>query len=154
VRHTRTYEILFGELSLETNTQILRNSLAVSADIAKAWFQGRAPMKSRSDFEAKGKLGDEGCGCVYVYYSVENGNTKESPLYVGQTGRGIKARQHDITSPHNKKSWWKGWTHLRFLNIKVKIDRQILEFLLIVAPAPTENQSPKSMCLDDFLKIH
>jgi hypothetical protein len=102
VRHTRTYEILFGELSLETNTQILRNSLAVSADIAKAWFQGRAPLKPRSDFVAKGKLGDEGCGCVYVYYSVENGNTKESALYVGQTGGGIKARPHFQTSPHNK----------------------------------------------------
>jgi hypothetical protein len=54
----------------------------VSADIAKVWFDDRAPLKPRSNFEAKGKLGDEDCGCVYVYYSVENGNTKESALYV------------------------------------------------------------------------
>ncbi len=144
--------LFFGELSVQINTQILRNSLAVSADIAKLWFHNRAQLKPRNDFEAKGKLGDKSCGCVYVYYSVENGNTKESAIYVGQTRRGIKARQHDITSPHNKKSWWKGWTYLRFLNIKLKIDHQILEFLLIVALAPTENQSPKSMCLDDFLQ--
>ena len=139
---------------MQINTQILRNSLAVSADIAKVWFDDRAPLKPRSDFEAKGKLGDKGCGGVYVYYSVENGNKQERALYVGQTGGRIKARPHFQTSPHNKKSWWKGWTHLRFLNIKEKEDRQILEFLLIVALAPTENQSPKSMCLDDFLKIH
>ena len=75
--------LFFGELSVQINTQILRNSLAVSADIAKVWFDDRAPLKPRSDFEAKGKLGDKGCGCVYVYYSVENGNTKESGLYVG-----------------------------------------------------------------------
>jgi hypothetical protein len=138
---------------LELNTQILRNSLAVSADIAKVWFEGRAPLKPRKDFEAKGKLCDEGCGCVYVYYSVDRKNTKENALYVGQTDRTIKARQHDITSPHNKKSWWKDWTHLRFVNIKDKVDRQILEFLLIVALAPTCNKSPKSKCLDDFLRI-
>jgi len=42
---------------------------------------------------------------------------------------------------------------LRFINIKVKIDRQILEFLLIVALEPIENQSPRSKCLDDFLRI-
>ena len=78
---------------------------------------------------------------------------KKNALYVGQTGRTIKARQHDVTSLHNKKSWWKGWTHLRFINIKVKDDRQFLEFLLIVALAPTCNKSPKSKCLDDFLQI-
>jgi hypothetical protein len=52
--------LFFGELSVQINTQILRNSLAVSADIAKVWFDDRAPLKPRNDFEAKGKLGDEG----------------------------------------------------------------------------------------------
>jgi hypothetical protein len=98
--------LFFGELSVQINTQILRNSLAVSADIAKVWFDDRAPLKPRSDFEAKGKLGDKSCGCVYVYYSVDRKDTKENALYVGQTGRGIKTRPHFQTSPHNKKSCW------------------------------------------------
>ena len=140
-------------MSLELNTQILRKSLAVSGDIAKVWFEGRAPLKTRSVFEARGKLCDESCGCVYVYYSIDRYDTKENALYVGQTGRTIKARQHDITSSDDKKSCWKDWTHLRFINIKDKVDRQILEFLLIVALAPTCNKSPKSKCLDDFLRI-
>lgn len=127
--------------------------MAVSADIAKVWFEGWAPLKPRSVFEARGKLCDDGSGCVYVYYAVDINDTQENALYVGQTGRTIKARQHDIKSPHNKKSWWKDWTHLRFVNIKDKVDRQILEFLLIVSLAPTCNKSPKSKCLDDFLRI-
>lgn len=127
--------------------------MAVSADIAKVWFERQAPPKPRSNFEARGKVCDEGSRCVYVYYSVDRKNTKENALYVGQTGRIIKARQHDIKSPHNKKSCWKDWTHLRSINIKVKGDLQFLEFLRIVALAPTCNKSPKSKCLDDFLRI-
>lgn len=64
--------------------------MAVSADIAKGWFEGWTPLKPRSDFKAKGKLCDKGYGCVYVYYSVDRKHTKENALYVGQTGEPSK----------------------------------------------------------------
>ena len=51
-----------------------------------------AQLNPRIDFEARGKLGDKGYGCVYVYYSVDRKDTKENALYVGQTGRTSKAR--------------------------------------------------------------
>ena len=98
-------------------------------------------------------MGDEGCGYVYVYYSVENGNPKENALHVGHTGRGIKARQHDVTSPHNKKSWWNDWTHLPLMNTKDSAVRQTLEFLLIFALAPTCNKNLKAKRFDEFLRI-
>ena len=70
-------------------------------------------------------LGDDGSGAVYVYYGA-NG----AALYVGQTGRKVKARLHDQTSPHKKKLWWKKWKTMRFVQLTDDMDRQILEFLL------------------------
>ena len=63
----------------------LRLSLEAASSDAKALFWEQAQPKSRDDFIAKGKLGDNGTGAVYAYFA-ENGDA----LYVGEAGRPIK----------------------------------------------------------------
>lgn len=41
---------------LRINTQVLRKSLDLKPDTAKLWFEGRAPLKHLSVFEAKEKI--------------------------------------------------------------------------------------------------
>ena len=83
---------------MKLNTKTLRSSLGASADIAKLWFESRTELKDRNTFDARGQLGDDGSGAVYAYYAQDL-----SALYVGQTGRYVKARLHDETSPHKDK---------------------------------------------------
>ncbi|OWQ41660.1 MULTISPECIES: GIY-YIG nuclease family protein [Pseudomonas] len=120
-------------------THVLRDSLAVTASVARAWFEDRAKIKTRLQFEARGGLGDEGVGSVYVYF-LEAGHA----VYVGQTGRTIKARLHDVTSPHKKKVWWGEWSYMRFVSLADDVDRLMLEALLIAAYEPIENIKPKA----------
>ncbi len=129
-------------------TRTLRGSLGASADIARLWFEDRTSPKSRSTFEAKGQLDDDGTGAVYVYFS-STGNA----LYVGQTGRKVKSRLHDETSPHKSKAWWPQWTEMRFIQLNDEMDRLILEFLLIFAYAPPHNDKPKAKNLTDLLPV-
>jgi hypothetical protein len=126
-------------------TRTLRQSLGASADIARFWFESRTTPKTKATFGAKGRLGDSGIGAVYAYYS------GEAVLYVGQTGRSVKARLHDQTSPHKSKPWWPFWTHIRFVQLADEADRLILEFLLILACAPAHNKKPRSKALVDLL---
>ena len=70
---------------MDVPTSILRKSLAASSDVARLWFENRTEIKTRDVFDAKGKLGDDGSGAVYVYYG-ENNNA----LYVGLTSRKVK----------------------------------------------------------------
>jgi hypothetical protein len=127
-------------------TSILRKSLGASSDVAKLWFEDRTEPKTRDIFEAKGKLGDDGSGAVYAYF-----NECDEALYVGLTSRKVKARLHDVTSPHKNKPWWVQWKTMRFVQLSDDMDRQILEFLLILSYAPQFNEKPKTKNLDELL---
>ena len=127
-------------------TTILRRSLGASADVAKLWFENRTTPKSREIFEAKGKLGDDGTGAVYAYF-----NELGEALYFGLTSRKVKARLHDETSPHKEKAWWGQWSTMRFVQLSDDMDRQILEFLLILSYAPRFNEKPKAKNLEELL---
>jgi len=131
-------------MSIPTTT--LRKSLGATADVAKLWFESRTEPKSRAVFEAKGKLGDDGNGAVYVYF-----DKNDNALYVGLTSRKVKCRLHDQTSPHKKKPWWKDWTTMRFVQLSDDMDRQIMEFLLILSYSPKHNEKPKAKNLDELL---
>ncbi|MEN8170590.1 MAG: hypothetical protein ABFS08_10245 [Pseudomonadota bacterium] len=127
-------------------TSTLRKSLGASSDIAKLWFEDRTEAKTRDIFEAKGKLGDDGSGAVYVYF-----NEAGEALYVGLTSRKVKARLHDQTSPHKNKPWWLQWHSIKFVQLSDDMDRQILEFLLILSYSPKFNEKPKAKNLDELL---
>lgn len=127
-------------------TSILRKSLGASSDVAKLWFEDRTEPKSREVFEAKGKLGDDGSGAVYAYFDNNN-----KALYVGLTSRKVKSRLHDVTSAHKNKPWWEQWKKMRFVQLSDDMDRQILEFLLIISYAPQFNEKPKAKNLDELL---
>ena len=131
---------------MDIPTTTLRKSIGASADVARLWYESRTEPKTRVTFKAKGKLGDDGSGAVYVYYGA-NGEA----LYVGQTGRKVKARLHDQTSPHKNKLWWKQWKTMRFVQLIDDMDRQILEFLLILAYSPKFNEKPKAKDLNELL---
>jgi hypothetical protein len=127
-------------------TNVLRKSLGASADIAKLWFESRTQAKSRDVFEAKGQLGDDGTGAVYAYF-----DQKGKALYVGLTSRTVKSRLHDQTSPHKHKPWWVKWETMRFVQLSDDMDRQILEFLLILSYSPAYNEKPKAKNLEELL---
>jgi hypothetical protein len=124
---------------MQVKTETLRKSVGTSADIARLWFESRTAPKTKEQFEARGQLKDEGSGSVYVYYAADG-----SALYVGQTGRVVKARLHDQTSPHKKKDWWVTWSEMRFVQLPDEMDRLVLEFLLILAYSPPWNVKPKA----------
>lgn len=131
---------------LNSLTETLRKSLGASADIARLWFENRTDPKTRTVFDAKGKLGDAGEGAVYVYY-----NRDGASLYVGQTCRNVKARLHDQTSPHKEKVWWDQWDTMRFVQLSDDMDRLVLEFMLILAYSPIHNEKPKAKDLNELL---
>lgn len=93
-------------------------------------------------------MGDVGTGAVYVYF-----NQSEKAVYIGQTGRYIKARLYDQTSSHQQKDWWKQWTHMRFIRMPDLMDRLVLEFLLILAYSPIENRKPQSKRIKELFTV-
>lgn len=117
--------------------EILRESLAQASSNAKDLFFDKAKLKTRKQYFAKGKLGDDGNGAVYAYFD-RNGQA----LYVGEAGRPIKRRMHDQTSPHKEAKWWRSWESIRFLQVHDRTDRLALELLLILALRPTHNSKP------------
>jgi hypothetical protein len=129
-------------------TQVLRDSLAVTAAVARTWFEDRALIKTRTQFEKRSGLTDEGTGAVYAYFTAEG-----RAVYVGQTGRKVKARLHDVTSPHKKKHWWQSWTYMRFLPLADGVDRLVLESLLIAGYEPTANEKPKAKSISDLFQL-
>lgn len=130
------------------STTVLRDSLATTAAVARAWFEDRTELKSRHEFEARGALGDSGTGAVYAYFSA-----KGHALYVGQTGRAVKARLHDQTSPHKMKAWWGEWSYMRFTPLSCEVDRLVLEALLIAAYEPSANEKPKAKPIDSLFPL-
>lgn len=115
----------------------VKNSLSKSSSDARDWFLTSTSPKSRNDFFAKGKIGDDGLGSVYAYFNKEN-----EALYVGETSRSIKSRMHDQTSPHKSTVWWESWENVRFLKMKNRTDRLVLELLLILSLQPKHNFKP------------
>ena len=93
-------------------------------------------------------MGDAGTGAVYAYF-----NDEGNAIYVGQTGRHVKARLYDQTSPHQQKDWWENWTHMKFIQMPDPMDRLVLEFLLILAYAPIENRKPKAKKIEELFAI-
>ena len=69
-----------------------------TASLSKDWFIQNSSGIDRTVFFERNGLGDNGTGAVYVYFDKEG-----TCLYVGQTGRRVKARLHDKTSPHKDK---------------------------------------------------
>lgn len=129
--------------------ETVRKPLQAAADAAKQWFLSKTDEKSREQYDGRGKLGDGRNGAVYVYYSKLG-----KALYVGQTGRAVKSRKHDQTSPHKMTDWWdekKGWQTMRFVQLADEMDRLTLEFLLILALEPEYNTSPKYKEISKFL---
>ncbi|TBN36132.1 GIY-YIG nuclease family protein [Pseudomonas sp. BGI-2] len=121
------------------STTVLRDSLATTAAIARSWFEDCAEIKTRKQFEARGELGDAGLGAVYVYFS-----EKGKAVYVGETGRKVKARLHDEMSPHKSKDWWSSWSYMRFVALECDVDRLVIESLLIAIYEPGGNIKPKA----------
>lgn len=129
-------------------TQVLRTSLATTAAVARTWFEERADIKTRKQFEARGGLADDGAGAVYAYFTAEG-----KAVYVGQTGRAVKSRLHDVTSPHKEKDWWSTWAFMRFVALQDGVDRLVLESLLIAGYEPTANEKPKSKSINELFPL-
>lgn len=129
-------------------TSQVRQNIGSAAASSRVWFEDRTSLISREQFDKKGGLDDSGNGSVYAYFAPDG-----KAIYVGQTGRSVKARLHDETSAHKKSSWWPSWSHMRFVQLTDDMDRLILEFLLILAYAPSANSKPKAKSIDDILPL-
>lgn len=99
----------------------------------------RAKIRTREQWDAKGQLGDQGNGAVYVFFDAH-----DRAIYVGESGRTIKSRQHDETSPHKRAPWWPSWTKVGFVPVSDRTDRLTLELLLILGLSPEANEKPGS----------
>jgi len=129
-------------------TSQVRQNVGSAAASARVWFEDRTLLISREQFDKKGGLADAGTGSVYAYFASDG-----KAVYVGQTGRSVKARLHDETSAHKNSSWWPLWNQMRFVQLADDMDRLVLEFLLILAYAPAANSKPKAKSIDDLLPL-
>lgn len=126
--------------------EMVRQSLYVAAQAARGWYENRTAFVVRESFDSRGGLNDDGTGAVYSYFDEDN-----IPLYVGITSGKVKNRIYVKTSRHVDKPWWNRWKTMRFAQIADDVDRQLLEYLLIVAYNPSGNSKPKGKDLGDFL---
>lgn len=133
---------------MAVSTSLIRQSIAMSSDLAKVWFEDRATKKSLEEFKLRGGLRESSKGFVYAYFSAD-----DRAIYIGQTSRGVKARLYDQTSPHMQKTWWSDWAYVRFVSLPKDMDRLVLEFLLILAYSPIENKKPAAINVDELLPI-
>ena len=120
-------------MSIET----LRAAIETAADNSKTWFIDNAKKSGRSKYFERGKMGDDGTGAVYAYFSTDG-----KALYVGESSRYIKRRMHDQKSPQKYAEWWKSWSTVRFIQVKNRTDRITLELLLILSLQPMFNKKP------------
>ncbi|MEZ9478145.1 GIY-YIG nuclease family protein [Vibrio splendidus] len=125
----------------------LKKSVVQTVALSKEWFELNSKLIDRVNYFKRGALNDNGTGSVYAYFSSDG-----ECLYVGQTSRTIKARQHDQTSAHKNKDWWSDWDHVRFVQEKNNDSRLLLEILLIQAYEPNNNVKPKAVGLNDWLQ--
>lgn len=119
----------------------------VSVD-AREWFEKSSLSLTRSEFETRSAKGYGPSTAVYVYYGSDGG-----ALYVGQSGRAIKARLYDATSPHAKTPWWPEWTSMRHLKLPDETERLVLELILIIAYAPPHNTRPAGKRASDLFAV-
>ena len=146
-QHSREPRFMAKKKDTLIPTEILRNSIGASADIARVWFESRTDSKDTATFESKrNKIMDRKNGAVYVYYDK---NCKA--LYVGETSGAVKSRLHTATAPHKRTVWWKMWETMRFIQLPDHMDRLTLEFLLILSYAPKHNKKPKAMNIKKLL---
>ena len=131
-----------------TSTARFRQSLRNAARDAKDWFWSKSTEKTRTEYFAKGKLGDDGSGAVYIYLA-----DNQSALYIGEAGRPIKKRMHDKESPHKCAGWWKRWKTVRFVQMRNRTDRLTLELLLILACKPLHNRKPGPRDYDEMFQF-
>ena len=124
--------------------QKLQRTTSRTATSAKVWFEAESELVKKAQFKTTGGLKDAGTGAVYVYF--RNKNVE----YVGETSRKVKARMHDVTSPHKKAKWWPTWTHMRFLQISNRTDRLTLELLLVLGYLPKYNEKPGARSADEL----
>ena len=124
----------------------LQGSLEITCSVAAEWFMSASIVKSRENYFSRGGLGDKGTGAVYMYIK------EKDVIYIGETGRTIKSRQHDERSPHKDKIWWEEWSEVRFLQIPNRTDRIILESLLILHMKPRVNTKPSYRAIEDMFK--
>ncbi len=117
--------------------EALRSVLGRATIKAERWFKSRATVRTRYQWEAKGQLGDQGNGSVYAFFDAQG-----HAVYVGETGRSIKSRQHDQTSPHKYARWWGRWTKVWFVALPNRTDRLTLELLLVLRLSPEFNVKP------------
>lgn len=129
----------------EIETKELVQSLTLASQQAANWYLERTQEIERDIFLSRGGINDNYRGAVYSYHNASN------TCYIGITGYGVKSRLTTPTSPHAQKPWWVDWTYMRFLPLEAAVDRQILEYLLILGLRPTENQKPPAINFDDFL---
>lgn len=115
----------------------VRQSLSKAAADAKDWFLSASVARSREDFDARGRLGDDGTGAVYAYF-----DKKGDAVYVGETSRPIKRRMHDRSSPHKEAEWWGSWSNVHFVQLQDRTDRLALELLLVLSLRPKFNSKP------------
>ncbi|MDD5261473.1 MAG: hypothetical protein PHD76_06445 [Methylacidiphilales bacterium] len=128
-------------------------SLKTTVRNAKMWFLRSTEAKSRSDFRTAKKLGDNGSGAVYVFFSKDKALKALKALYVGQSRRHFKRRLYDQTSPHKKKKWWRKWDEVRFMQVQHQTDRIVLELLLILALQPEFNLNPAKRMVNKMFGI-
>jgi len=138
-------EELVENANFEIETDELIQSLTLSSQQAANWYLERTHEVERDIFLARGGINDNCRGAVYSYHNASN------TCYIGITGYGVKSRLTTPTSPHAQKPWWDNWTYMRFLPLEAAVDRQILEYLLILGLRPTENKKPQAINFDDFL---
>lgn len=127
-------------------TSQVRQNVGTAAASARVWFEDRTLLISREQFDRRGGLDDAGTGSVYAYFAADG-----KAVYVGQTGRAVKSRLNDETSPHKKAAWWPLWCQMRFVPLTDDMDRLVLEFLLILAYSPAANSKPKAKRIDELL---
>jgi len=128
-----------SKLPWESKSSAFRARLADASDAAETLFMSSTAEKTRAEYFARGKLGDQGKGAVYVY-----SDKKGVALYVGQTSRQVKRRMHDQLAAHKLSIWWNDWDSMRFLPLANEADRFVLEALLIVSMKPRFNRRPSA----------
>ena len=122
---------------MPTDLDDLRGAIRTAVTQAGRWFMTHGTLRTRNQWDARGRLDDHGQGAVYAFFGADN-----RAIYVGETGRTIKSRQHDETSPHKLKPWWERWTTVRFVGVPDRTDRLTLELLLILSLSPEGNEKP------------
>lgn len=128
-------------MCMKETVHCLREDLTAAASRARHLFEQATEPMSRDAFLCRG--GAPAGACAYAYFDEEG-----HAIYAGITSRSARARQYDQTSPHAKKDWWASWRTVRIMQLDVPEDREVLEYLLILAYAPPRNVRPGAVLIE------